>query len=65
MARDDEYMMSNPPNRIERGGKTYDIHMSFRTKREADEEAKDMRDSFHKVKVFPWRLGYAVYEEVA
>ena len=60
----DEYMTSTPPSRIEHGGKDYMIHMSFRIKREADEEARDLRDSGYKAKVFPWKRWWAVYEEV-
>jgi len=66
---DDPYMHNNPPATIEAEGRTWHAAFSSRTKGEAEEEAKSMRESGsaalyknYKAKVFPWQYGFAAYE---
>lgn len=65
----DPYLTHNPPLTQESEGRTWHMHMSFRKRAEADEEARELRESGesadlqkYRVKVFPWDYGYAVYE---
>ena len=56
------YESHNPPTTIVENGITWHIHMSFITRKEAEEEAMGMQSAESRFKVFPWDYGYAVYE---
>ncbi len=62
LPKEDKYLTSNPPMTVTEDNKVWHVHMSFRNRKEADQEAQDMRDSGHVMKVFPWEQWYAVYE---
>ena len=56
------YMTSNPPTTIKVRGQDYYIHMTFKKRSEAEEEARDLRDHGARTHIEPWLTGYALYE---
>ena len=56
------YMTSNPPRTIKVRGQDYYIHMTFKKRSEAEEEARDLRDHGARTHIEPWLTGYALYE---
>lgn len=56
------YYKGNPPSPITVNGQEFYIHMTFTKRSEADEEARDLRDSGYRTHIEPWMGGYALYE---
>ena len=59
----DAFYTSNPETSIKINGETYVIHMTFKNKSDAMEEALDLKDHFIKARVVKWEGVWAVYEK--
>lgn len=57
------YMTHNPPSPIERNGMKFYTRNTFKTRSEAMEELRDVKDHYKKGFIEKFYEGYVVYEE--